>query len=179
MSRSEAGFTLLEVLVALAILSIAVVASIQGFAQGLRLLKLTGEHQHATQLADEKVREIVKVEEGQHEGQEERGGVTYSWQTTTTPVETAELTKAVNAETAPAWKVYRITVVVKWAENRQVELATLRTVPANQETFVVPPDALGRTPPEGTPTAPQAGGRPRTAPTFPTSPGSPNVTRPR
>ena len=42
-----AGFTLIEVLVALAILSLAVVASIQGFAQGLRLLRLAGDHQQA------------------------------------------------------------------------------------------------------------------------------------
>ena len=55
----EAGFTLIEVLVALAILSIAVVASIQGFAQGLRLLKLAGDHQHAMLLADQKMREVV------------------------------------------------------------------------------------------------------------------------
>jgi type II secretion system protein I len=168
MKRFEAGFTLLEVLVALAILSIAVVASIQGFAQGLRLLKLSGEHQHATQLADEKAREIVKVEEGHDEGQEERGGVTYAWQRTTTPVETAELTKAVNADVAPAWKVYRIIVQVKWGENRQMELATLRTVPANQETFVAPTGALQRTPPEGTPTTPQTGRRPPTTPSGPT-----------
>src|SRR3989442_9387407 len=51
---TTAGFTLLEVLVALAILSIAVVASIQGFAQGLRLLKLAGDHQQATLIADQK-----------------------------------------------------------------------------------------------------------------------------
>ena len=46
------GFTLLEVLVALAILGVAVVASIQGFAQGLRLLKLAGDHQDAMMVAD-------------------------------------------------------------------------------------------------------------------------------
>jgi len=37
----EAGFTLLEVLVAFAILSIAIVAGIQAFAQGLRLLRVS------------------------------------------------------------------------------------------------------------------------------------------
>jgi general secretion pathway protein I len=169
MKRLEAGFTLLEVLVALAILSIAVVASIQGFAQGLRLLKVTGEHQYATQLADEKAREIVKPEEGHTEGTEERGGITYAWQTTTAPVETSELTKAVSeTATAPAWKVFRITVVVKWAQNRQMELATLRTVPANQETFVAPAgDVLQRTPPAGTPTAPQGARRPSPTPSGP------------
>ena len=51
MKRADAGFTLLEVIVALAILSLAVVAAIQGFAQGLRLLKLAGDHQRAMLLA--------------------------------------------------------------------------------------------------------------------------------
>ena len=66
------GFTLLEVLVALAILSVAVVASIQGFAQGLRLLKLSGDHQEATLLADQKMREVVVPVEGREEGTETR-----------------------------------------------------------------------------------------------------------
>ena len=38
--RGDAGFTLLEVLVAMVILSVAVVALIQLASQGLRLLKL-------------------------------------------------------------------------------------------------------------------------------------------
>jgi type II secretion system protein I len=153
----QAGFTLIEVLIALAILSIAVVASIQGFAQALRLLKLSGEHQHATQLADEKAREVVNPEEGHTEGQEERGGVTYAWQTTTTSIETPELARSVS-EVAP-WKMFRITVLVKWSDNRQVEVDTLRAVPPNQETFVVP-DALQRTPPGGVSTlTPGASGR--------------------
>src|SRR5439155_1054673 len=46
-SRREGGFALLGVLVAFTILSLAVVAAIQGFAGGLRLLRLAGEHQQA------------------------------------------------------------------------------------------------------------------------------------
>src|SRR6266571_2761381 len=68
MKRADAGFTLLEVIVALAILSLAVVAAIQGFAQGLRLLKLAGDHQRAMLLADEKAREVVDPEEGREPG---------------------------------------------------------------------------------------------------------------
>ena len=66
--RRDAGFTLLEVIVALAILGTAVVASIQGFAAGLRLLKLAGDHQHAILLADQKMREVTKLEEGREDG---------------------------------------------------------------------------------------------------------------
>ena len=67
MKRRDAGFTLLEVVVALAILSLAVVAAIQGFAQGLRLLKLAGDHQRAMLLADEKAREVLEPDEGREQ----------------------------------------------------------------------------------------------------------------
>ena len=69
-SRPDAGFTLLEVIVALAILGTAVVASIQGFAGGLRLLKLAGDHQQAILLADQKLREVTVFEDGKEEGTE-------------------------------------------------------------------------------------------------------------
>src|SRR5207244_7711999 len=98
---TTAGFTLLEVLVALAILSIAVVASIQGFAQGLRLLKLAGDHQQATLIADQKAREIVLPKEGHEAGEEERAGTTFAWETTTTAIEAPDLA-ATNTAT-PIW----------------------------------------------------------------------------
>ena len=73
MSRREsAGFTLLEVLVAMVILSVAVVTLIQLASQGLRLLKLSSDHQEAALLADRLVRasdaSVEGVENG-HEGQ--------------------------------------------------------------------------------------------------------------
>src|SRR3989442_4087515 len=83
----ERGFTLLEVLVALAILSVAVVAVIQGFAQGLRLLKLSGDHQSAMQLADRKVREVLVPEEQREHG-EEAG---FRWERVIRTVEAPEL----------------------------------------------------------------------------------------
>src|SRR5207302_1876036 len=56
------------VVVALAILSVAVVAGIQLFAGGLRLLKLAGEHQEATLIADAKTREVSAFVEGHETG---------------------------------------------------------------------------------------------------------------
>ncbi len=121
MSRRPPGFTLLEVLVALAILGIAVVAAIQGFAQGLRLLKVSGDHQQAMLLADLKLREVVTPEERQEQGAEGE----FSWFRAIRRLQTPELT----SETGVArWHVYEITVRVSWDERRHVELATLRTV---------------------------------------------------
>jgi general secretion pathway protein I len=141
--RRDAGFTLLEVLVALAILGIAVVASIQGFAQGLRLLKVSGEHQQAMLIADEKAREVVTPVPGQEEGTE---GV-YTWQRITKAIEVQELvpepttreagtppqlrgTQSSSVQTV--WKAYEIVVHVRWA-GRHVEIATVRTAANSSE----------------------------------------------
>ena len=116
------GFTLLEVLVALAILGVAVVACIQGFAGGLRLLKLSGDHQEAMLIADQKVREVVTPEETREDGTADR----FQWTRTVSRVETPELRDI--ARPLP-WTVYQIDVRVRWDERREVQLTTLRTVP--------------------------------------------------
>src|SRR5256884_9669589 len=85
----EHGFTLLEVLVAFAILSIAVVTTIQGFAGGLRLLRLAGEHQQAILPADQKIREVVQPAEERKA--EVEGG--YTAERTITIVPTPELAR--------------------------------------------------------------------------------------
>jgi general secretion pathway protein I len=117
---SSAGFTLLEVLVAFAILSVAVVAVIQGFAQGLRLLKIAGDHQRAVLLADQKAREVVNPIEAHDKGQEGE----FDWERTVSIVTTPDL------ERTPAtrkWHVYQIDVKVRWSDTRGVQVVTLRT----------------------------------------------------
>jgi general secretion pathway protein I len=119
-ARSSAGFTLLEVLVAFAILSVAVVAIIQGFAQGLRLLKVAGDHQRAVLLADQKAREVVNPVEAHDKGQEGA----FDWERTVSIVTTPDL------ERTPAtrkWHVYQIDVKVRWGDTRGVQVVTLRT----------------------------------------------------
>jgi general secretion pathway protein I len=116
------GFTLLEVLVALAILSLAVVVSIQAFAGGLRLLKLSGEHQEAMLIADQKAREVVSPTSGGIESGTEGA---YAWEREVKIVATPDLD--VEGRTVK-WRVWEIDVRVKWGERRQVSIATLRTV---------------------------------------------------
>jgi general secretion pathway protein I len=125
-SRQD-GFTLIEVLVAFAILSLTIVVAVQGFAQGLRLLKLSGEHQRAILIADQKAREVVMPKEGREEGTEGA----FAWERIIKPVPAPEL----EGPGRPAkWHVYEINVQVAWGEQRRaVGVTTLRTVSEAEE----------------------------------------------
>lgn len=118
--RRQRGFTLLEVLVALAILSVAVVVMLQLFAQGLRLLKVAGDYQRAVLLADQKAREVELVREGVESGQE--GEFQWERRATVVPV-SADLT----VFSLTPLRLFRVSVEVRWSGNRTVEVATLRT----------------------------------------------------
>ncbi len=117
--RKHAGFTLLEVLVAMVILSVAVVTLIQLASQGLRLLKLSSDHQEAALLADRLVRASDASVEGVESGQEGQ----FTWERRTRLV-------AVPDELAPAGgtppRLLSLSVAVHWGSGRTVELATLR-----------------------------------------------------
>jgi general secretion pathway protein I len=142
------GFTLLEVLVALAILSLAVVTAIQLFAGGLRLLKTAGEHQAATMLADQKAREVDTPVEGQETGSAGQ----FTWERT---IRDTEVPSTLGASTARPLHVYAVTVQVRWGGNRSVEVATLRTAHPTE-----PGDATGA---GARPTEPRTSGPGRTS----------------
>lgn len=118
--QESRGFTLLELLVALAIFSVAVVTIIQLFSQGLRLLKLSGNHQRAVILADQKVREIEPGAEGIESGQEGE----FAWER---KVEQQPVPEELTVVGSPPLRVFRVSVQVRWSGNRNVEVATLRT----------------------------------------------------
>ena len=102
-ARSEAGFTLLEVLVAFTILTLTVVAVVQGFAQGLRLLRAAGDQQMAVLIADQKAREVVIPTEGREEGKE---GM-FDWERKISVVAAPDLTRTA---ASAKWHVYQIDV---------------------------------------------------------------------
>ena len=118
--KREAGFTLLEVLVAMAILAVAITTLLQLSSQSLRLLKLSGEHQRAVLLADRVVRESQPEAEGVESGQEGP----YAWERRVSLV-------ALPTEQSPprgaAPRLFSVAVSVRWGSSRSLDVATLRT----------------------------------------------------
>ena len=122
-TNAAAGFTLLEVLVAMVILSVAVVTFIQLASQGLRLLRVSGEHQEAVMLADRLVRAGDASRESVETGHE---GV-FEWERRTRLVAVPP-DLALPGTDAP--RLLSLSVAVKWGGGRSLEVATLRLAPA-------------------------------------------------
>lgn len=145
--RRNQGFSLLEVLVAFAILGISIGVIFQIFSTGLRAAKLSEEYTHATVLAESKLAGIgvaTPYEEGVEEG---TFNDKYSWRATILPYEEPEgaavvpygavegevkpeeeFEAIVNAPVSP----YLVSVEVFWKEadkERSVVLKTLRLGP--------------------------------------------------
>jgi type II secretion system protein I len=120
--RGDAGgFTLLEVLVALTILGVAIVALMQLSSQGLRLLHLADDHQQAVVVADRVARAAEVLEEGAQAGQEGR----FQWERRVSLVPVPE---ELTPGAGPQIRLYALSVAVRWGRGRTLELASLRTV---------------------------------------------------
>jgi prepilin-type N-terminal cleavage/methylation domain-containing protein len=115
------GFTLLEVLVATAILGLALVALVQLSAQGLRLLRLSEDHQEAVRLADRLARGTEPTTESVEVGQQ--GPLRWERRITLVPVP-QKLTPAAG----PPARLYAVSVAVRWGRQGALELVSLRTV---------------------------------------------------
>ncbi|MBI4011917.1 MAG: prepilin-type N-terminal cleavage/methylation domain-containing protein [Candidatus Rokubacteria bacterium] len=123
--REQGGFTLIEVLVALVILAVAVLAALQLFGGGLRLARASADHLEATLLASQKLAELgfQPLEEGTTDGTEGE----YRW--TLHVVPDASLSpEEPDPVRQPAVRLARVSVDVRWGKNRHVELVTLRTL---------------------------------------------------
>jgi general secretion pathway protein I len=123
---TEAGFTLLEIIIALTILSIGLVSAIEVFSNNLRLVLFSKDYTQALLHAREQIEEASlssSLEEGAETGEFSDG---YKWQRTITPY----LLDEEEEEPSPA-KMFEIRVKVSWSSGnrtRDVELTTLRTV---------------------------------------------------
>jgi prepilin-type N-terminal cleavage/methylation domain-containing protein len=127
MKAIQGGFTLLEVLVAMIILSLAVVTMIQLSSQGLRLVKLSGDLQEATRLVDRIARATEVRGEGVDGGQEGP----FTWERR---IAVVTVPKELASASGPSIELFSLSIAVRWGSGRSVELATLRAlaVPAKR-----------------------------------------------
>jgi general secretion pathway protein I len=129
--KTEQGFTLLEIMIALAILGIALTIILQQFSTGLRTVMVTRDYTTALIHAREKLEEFClakKLSEKEESGEFEDG---YKWRVVISPYEEEEEQKESGTEFL-LLSMYTVTSMVSWeAGNREkkIELATVKLVP--------------------------------------------------
>jgi general secretion pathway protein I len=126
--RGQEAFTLIEVVVAMAVLGISLVLIIELFSGGLRLGRAAEEYTVAGQLARQKLEEIAlyrQVEEGVEEG--EFDGV-YRWQVEVKKVDL--LGFAVETDYKPPADFYQIQVRVVWKSGNKERTTRIETFKA-------------------------------------------------
>ena len=121
---SERGFTLIEVIVAFAIVALALSALFQIFSTGLRSLVVTENYNMAVLLADSKLAGIgfeEPLEAGDQSGTFDNG---FRWETNVRSYDDGGSTL-----TSGSIQAFEVTVTVEWGginRERTVSLATLR-----------------------------------------------------
>ncbi len=129
----ERGFTLLEIVVAMAILSIGLVILIELFGGGLRLSRASQEYTKAAGYARVKLEEIslaAALEEGVQEGEFDGE---FRWQT---EVKKVDLLPPLETDYRPPVDFYRVRLQVLWQSglrDRSAEFETYRLLKAEEE----------------------------------------------
>jgi len=134
-SSAQHGFTLLEILVAIAILGVALTVIMQQFSAGLRIGHTSRTYTTATAYAKQKLEEfqlVEEMEEGAEAGDFDDG---YTWKISILPYE-AFMEEGGTDEDAEIFELlplemYRLESVVSWMEGeneKSVSLVTLKTV---------------------------------------------------
>jgi general secretion pathway protein I len=127
------GFTLIEVVVAMAILGIGLIVIIELFSGGLRLARTSIEYTEAINYARMKMEELgIKqiMEEGSEEGEFEN---TFRWQMETKKVDI--LPAQTGTDYKPPVDLFQVKVKVFWksgSKERSTTLETYRTIKAEE-----------------------------------------------
>jgi general secretion pathway protein I len=132
--RSTTGFTLIEVVVAMAILGIALTVIIELFSGGLRLARTSAEYTKAINYARIKMEEMAvkqTIEEGTQEGEFDH---TFRWQVETKKVDVLPIEKGIDFK--PPTELFQVKVNVLWksgSKERSTRLETYRTIKLEDE----------------------------------------------
>jgi general secretion pathway protein I len=128
------GFTLIEVVVAMAILGVALTVIIELFSGGLRLARTSAEYTRAVNYARIKMEEIAvqqTMEEGIQEGEFDH---TFRWQVETKKVDVLPIEKGIDF--MPPTELFQVKVNVLWksgSRERSTRLETYRTIKLEEE----------------------------------------------
>ena len=120
------GFTLIEVVVALAILGIGLTVIIELFSGGLRLARVSQEYSTAMNHARSKLEEILiqpALEEGTEEGEFDD---TFRWEVGIEKVDILPVEKDRDFK-APV-ELFQITINVNWKSGSKTRSATVKTL---------------------------------------------------
>jgi general secretion pathway protein I len=131
---STTGFTLIEVVVAMAILAVGITVLIELFSGSLRLVRASGEYTKALNYARAKMEEITvkpTINEGTEEG--EFGGA-YRWQVDVKKVDI--LPPRIETDFKPPVELFQVKLIVLWksgTKERSTVLETYRTIKLEEE----------------------------------------------
>lgn len=129
--KIEQGFTLIEVMVAVAILAICIVTIMQLFSGGLRSSKMAKDYTRAVIYAKEKMEEtLLKPVAGAGEFNDDLNKNKFRWEAEVSPYNELSLA-GLGSETKPL-NLTKIKVKVSWADNdkqKSIELTTLKINP--------------------------------------------------
>lgn len=129
MSRSQAGFTLLEVVVAIAVVGAGFAAGLAAMSGSLRLMRSAGEYEQAMLLARAAMTEALAYPDVDIADDGERDvyqGVEYAYRVEFRPVRLPLATQSIGLVAAPPAALEQIAVDVFWGEGRKYRLVTYR-----------------------------------------------------
>ena len=131
---STTGFTLIEVVVAMVILSVGITVILELFSGSLRLLRTSGEYTKAVNYARVKMEEVTvkpTMNEGIEEG--EFDGV-YRWQVDVKRMDI--LPARIETDFKPPVELFQVKLIVLWksgTKERSTVLETYRTIKLEEE----------------------------------------------
>jgi general secretion pathway protein I len=129
-SPKTPGFTLIETVIALAILGIGLTVIIELFSGGLRLARTSEEYTKAMNYARSKLEEILsqrKIEEGTDEGEFDD---TFHWQMSTKKMDLLPVDK--DSDFKPPVELFQVRVEILWKSGAKERSATIESYKVNK-----------------------------------------------